>query len=323
MNYFISGGLGFIGSNLVKRLLTHKTTEKVVVYDNEKSGLQAFLSSCLTDSRLRIVIGDIHQKQLLAESMREIDTVFHLAANPDISKAESEPTLDFHEGTELTQNMLEAARINKVQRFIFTSGSGVYGEVRDQVFSESYGPCFPISPYGAAKLGSEALISAYCHMFKMNGLAFRFANVVGPNQTHGVGYDFVRKLIADNKKLIVLGDGTQKKSYIYITDVLDAIEQVIGRQPNTIAFDIYNIATNDYVTVNEIADIAIESMGIQKNSLTIHHSGGDRGWNGDVPKVLFDTEKVRSLGWTNKYTSRDALTRSVQEMILNFTLKSA
>lgn len=323
MNYLVSGGLGFIGSNLVKKLLNQKNTIKVVVYDNAKSGTKASLNLCQNDARLKIVIGDIHQKQLLVDSMREIDTVFHLAANPDISKAESEPTLDFREGTELTQIMLEAARINNVQRFIFTSGSGVYGEVRDQVFSESYGPCFPISPYGAAKLGSEALISAYCHMFKMNGIAFRFANVVGPNQTHGVGYDFVQKLKADNKKLIVLGDGSQKKSYIYITDVLDAIEKVIDGQSNGIAFDVYNVATSDYVTVNEIAEIAIEAMGIKKDSLTIQHTGGDRGWNGDVPKVLFDTSKVRSLGWMNQYTSRDAITRSVREMILNFSLKSA
>jgi UDP-glucose 4-epimerase len=243
--------------------------------------------------------------------------LFHLAANPDISKAESNPSLDFNEGTFLTHNVLEAARCQNVKTIIFTSGSGVYGEVPGEIFSESYGPCFPVSPYGAAKLGSEALISAYCNMFKMNGRALRFANVVGPNQTHGVGYDFLNKLVKNKSRLRILGDGTQCKSYIYISDVLDAVWLIISQMDLSTNFDVFNVATNDYISVSEIAKLTCETFGLDPMSVEFHYSGGDRGWNGDVPKILFNTEKIRALGWFNKYSSHDAIRKSLFEMHAN------
>jgi len=319
MKFFITGGAGFIGSNLINKLLNKSDCEQVVIFDNLKSGKLAMIESSLNDSRVSFVHADINDLDLLKKAMIGCNTVYHLAANPDISKAESDPMLDFREGTMLTQHVLEAARINRVSNIIFTSGSGVYGEVPGQVFSEGYGPCFPVSPYGAAKLGSEALISAYCNMFGIRGLAFRFANVVGPNQTHGVGYDFIHRLLLDSSHLKILGDGTQCKSYIYISDVLNAIELAVESKSNTGLFDVYNVATNDYVTVTEIAKLAYEVIGVKPENYNFIYSGGDRGWNGDVPKVLFNTDKIRCLGWSNRISSREAIKLSLQEMYLSFS----
>lgn len=317
MKYFISGGAGFIGSNLTKRLLLNSSCEKIIIYDNLKSGSLKLIEKYLLDKRVQFIKGDIHDFQLLLDSMQGCDTIFHLAANPDISKAETDPLLDFKEGTFLTQNILEAARKNKISKFVFTSGSGVYGEVPEQIFSESYGPCLPISPYGAAKLGSEALISAYCNMFKFFGRALRFANVVGPNQTHGVGYDFLKKLKNDNSHLRILGDGTQSKSYIYISDILDAIELILNNITAEKYFDVYNVATTDYISVTEIAKLSCETIGKDFSKVDFIYSGGDRGWNGDVPKVLFNTDKIRNLGWSNKLNSYDAIKLSLNDMNFN------
>lgn len=314
MRYFITGGAGFIGSSLVNKLLSDERCEKVVIYDNLKSGSLALIEKSMLDKRVSFVLGDIHNYELLLNSMRGCDTVFHLAANPDISKAESDPMLDFREGTVLTQNVLEAVRLNNVSNIIFTSGSGVYGEISGQVFSEAYGPCLPVSPYGAAKLGSEALISAYCNMFNIRGFALRFANVVGPNQTHGAGYDFLNRLIADNSKLRILGDGTQCKSYIYISDVLDAIDMVLSGINSAGCFDVFNVATNDYITVTEIAELVCKTVGLDPKSVDFLYTGGDRGWNGDVPKILFDTDKIRSLGWRNRFSSTEAMKKSLKAM---------
>lgn len=315
MNYFISGGAGFIGSALVKRLLSDGNCGKITIYDNLKSGTYSHIKDSMRDERVQFILGDIQNYPLLLNSMTGCNTVFHLAANPDISKAESDPMLDFREGTMLTQNLLEAARCSNVRSFIFTSGSGVYGEIPNQVFSETYGPCFPVSPYGAAKLGSEALVSAYCHMFGMRGRAFRFANVVGPNQTHGVGYDFLNRLLGDKFRLRILGDGSQSKSYIHVSDVLDAVGLVYAKIDSGPPYDVFNVATNDYITVTEIAKLACTVVGINWRDVDFQYTGGDRGWNGDVPKILFNTNKIRNLGWSNKLSAADAMRRSLTEML--------
>lgn len=317
MKYFISGGAGFIGSNLGKHLLGRVDTKSVIVYDNLKSGSLALIEEMAADIRTEFIQGDIHDRAKLSAAMSGCDTLIHLAANPDISRAETDPELDFREGTILTQNCLEAARKVGISKIIFTSGSGVYGEHPQQIFSEDWGPCLPISPYGAAKLGSEALISAYCHMFKIQGCALRFANVVGPNQTHGVGYDFVRKLQADPTTLKILGDGTQTKSYIFISDILSAIDLMIGEAVFSAPFDVFNVATQDYISVAEIAQIACKALGLDPNKVTFNYTGGDRGWNGDVPRVRFDTTKIRNLGWRNEFNSLQALEKSIKAMAQN------
>jgi UDP-glucose 4-epimerase len=311
-NVFISGGAGFIGSHLVRKLLGNSFLRRVVIFDNFSSGLESYLASLSSDPRLTIARGDLKEVSAVKAAMEGCDTVFHLAANPDIAKAVTQPDIDFWEGTYLAQNVVEAMRVNGVRRILYTSGSGVYGENAAVAFTESYGPCFPISTYGASKLACEALISSYCHMFGMEGRAFRFANVVGPRQTHGVGYDFVRRLRADPTRLRILGDGSQSKSYIHVDDVLSAV--FTAAEKSDARFDVFNVATDDYITVLEIAGIAVAVSGIDPSGVRYEFTGGDRGWKGDVPIVRFDVSKIKSLGWRAARTSADAVRDAIASM---------
>jgi UDP-glucose 4-epimerase len=315
MNILISGGAGFIGSHLAGALLRDKCVRSLAIYDNFSSGSRLHLEAIANDSRLTVVEGDIKNLPLLSDSLKAVDVVFHLAANPDIAKAVTQPDIDFWEGTYLTQNVLEAMRLNNVQKLLDTSGSGVYGEVPGIAFAENYGPCVPISTYGASKLACEGLIAAYCHMFGMTGRVFRFANVVGPRQTHGVGYDFIRRLRADPTKLRILGDGTQCKAYIHVDDVLAAMLMVLNKNDVLPAFDILNVATDDYISVTQIADMACAACGLDPNRVPYDYSGGDRGWKGDVPKIFFDVSKVKAQGWKAMRSSRQAMEASLEAML--------
>jgi UDP-glucose 4-epimerase len=288
-----------------------KPEAEVVVYDNFSSGRSWHLENWLKEKRLQIIKGDIQDLDRLKEAMSGADTVFHLASNPDIARAVREPDIDFWQGTYLTQNVLEAMRQNGVTRLLYSSGSGVYGDTGTEPVVETYSPMQPISTYGASKLAGEALICAYCHMFDIHALAFRFANVVGPRQTHGVGYDFVLRLLRDPTKLQILGDGSQSKSYVHVDDVLDAILFLFNKGWR--GFDVFNVATEDYVTVREIAEMIVRQLGL--GNVAFSFTGGDRGWKGDVPVVRFDTQKLRSLGWSNRRTSRDALRDSIDSII--------
>jgi len=317
---FVSGGAGFIGSHLVLALLERTGIEAVVVYDNLSSGTRAHLAAIGNGAdRVRFIHADIRDLADLTVAMRGADVVFHLAANPDIAKAVSQPSIDFWNGTYLAHNVVEAMRVNGVRRIVYTSGSGVYGECLDVKFSESFGPCFPISTYGASKLACEALICSYCHMFGLIGHAFRFANVVGPRQTHGVGYDFVRRLKQDPTKLRILGDGTQRKSYIHIDDVLSAVFMVADRREGLDAYDVFNVASGDSVTVKEIADIVVAESGLRPapavGGVTYEYTGGDRGWKGDVPRIEFNATKIQRLGWHPKRSSAEAIRDAVRAML--------
>lgn len=310
----VIGGAGFIGSHLVKKLLSCPEVNRIVIYDNLSSGTTAHLADSINDHRIEFIEADIKHLGLLTHAMRDVDVVFHLAANPDIAKAAKYPDIDFWEGTYLTQNVLEAMRINGVRKIFYTSGSGVYGENPQVTFTENYGPCLPISTYGASKLACEALICSYCHMFGIIGRAFRFANVVGPRQTHGVGYDFIRRLKNNPSELRILGDGSQCKSYIHVDDILAAMFLVWDKVQDAVSFDVFNVATDDYITVNDIADIAVQVSGLEKAAVHYQHSGGDRGWKGDVPKVLFNVEKITAWGWHCNRTCKEAIRDSLCAM---------
>jgi UDP-glucose 4-epimerase len=310
---FVSGGAGFIGSHLVRRLLSMSQVERVTIYDNFSSGKDYYLEGLTSDGRLSVVRADLKHLDEVKSAMVGADIVFHLAANPDIAKAVSQPDIDFWEGTFLAQNVLEAIRVNGVREMIYMSGSGVYGENPHVSFAESYGPCVPISTYGASKLACEALVSAYCHMFGLRARAFRFANVVGPRQTHGVGYDFLRRLRQDSSELRILGNGRQSKSYIHVNDVLNAI--FLAQRSGDHPYDIFNVATGDYITVTEIADMAVNLLGIKKESIRYNYTGGDRGWKGDVPIVRFNCEKITSLGWKCERSSAEAIRASLRAML--------
>jgi UDP-glucose 4-epimerase len=309
---FVTGGAGFIGSHFVNRLLNSEKTERVVVYDNFTSGQRSYLQALTSDRRLSIMEADLKDAGRIREAMDGCDTIFHLAANPDIAKAITRPDIDFWEGTYLTQNVLEAMRQTGATRIFYASGSGVYGEDPAVDFPESYGPCIPISTYGASKLASESLIAAYCHMFGLVARVFRFANVVGPRQTHGVGYDFIRRLKSDPTALRILGDGTQKKSYVHVDDVLEAIFLVAANAIKS--YEVFNVATDDYVTVRQIADLAVAIAGLRPDEVRYDFAGGDRGWKGDVPIVRFDCSKIRALGWRNRRSSAEALSDALEAM---------
>ncbi len=315
MKVFIAGGAGFIGSHIAHHYSHDPHCESLLIYDNFTSGKTWHISDIADNPKVTVVKSDIKDLDRLTLAMAGSNVVFHFASNPDIAKAMTQPDIDFWEGTYLTQNILEAMRINKVKEIIYASGSGIYGETGFQEVKENHAPLLPISTYGASKLAGEALICSYCHMFDMTGKAFRFANVVGPRQTHGVAFDFIKKLREHPEKLHILGDGTQSKSYIYIEDIINAI--LIAKDYSQEQFDYFNVATGDYITVQEIAEIVIEQMGLQKSNVLMEFTGGDRGWKGDVPIVRFNTSKILSTGWEPQHTSRQAIKLSIEAMLQN------
>jgi len=308
--YFVTGGAGFIGGHLVHRLLA-ATQAHVTVFDNFSTGRRWHLGERAGDPRLKIVEGNAQDQTALVEAIRGHDTVFHLASNSDIARAAQEPEIDFLNGTLLTHNVLEAMRKTGVRRIAFTSGSGVYGEVPPVPVPEDYPKMIPVSTYGACKLACEALISAYSFMFDMRGMVFRFANVVGPRQTHGVAYDFIRRLAKDPTRLLIYGDGTQSKPYIHVEDVLNAFLLIEG--PTETGYFYHNVASEDFLTVREIADIVVAKMGLR--NVKYEFTGGSRGWKADVPVYRLDTKKIRALGWSNRCNSRQAVEAAVDAML--------
>jgi UDP-glucose 4-epimerase len=311
--FFIVGGAGFIGSHFVDRLLSGSATAQVTVFDNFSSGRMRHIELHAHDERLRVVQGDVKELEPLTEAMGGHDVVIHLASNPDIARAVHEPQVDFWEGTYLTQNVVEAMRRSTPKRILYASGSGVYGDLGLCEADEDFGPLVPISTYGASKLAGEALIASYCHMFGLTARVFRFGNVVGPRQTHGVGYDFVRRLSQNPAELEILGDGTQSKSYIHVEDVMSAV--LLAHEHAVDTFSAYNVATGDYITVREIADLAVECMNLDPREVTYRFTGGNRGWRGDVPIVRLSTSRIRALGWTCKRKTREALKASILAMM--------
>ena len=315
--FIVVGGAGFIGSHFVDRLLADPAVAGVTVYDNFSSGRDWHLSEHRQDDRLRVVCGEVGDLQTLTAAMDGHDTVIHLASNPDIARAIAEPAIDFDQGTLLTHHVVEAARVTRAGRILYASGSGVYGELGEVDAHEDHGPMLPISTYGASKLAGEALICSYCYLFDIRACAFRFGNVVGPRQTHGVGFDFVRRLLRAPDRLPILGDGTQSKSYIHVSDVVEAV--LLAAERSEAPFRPYNVATGDYITVREIAELAVECLGLPPGGTEFAYTGGDRGWKGDVPVVRLDTSRIRALGWTHTMSSREALRRSMLAMVAEAT----
>ena len=310
--YFLAGGAGFIGSHLADALLADPEVETVTLYDNFSSGREWHYEVHHGDYRLRVLRADVRDLHTLTEAICGHDIVIHLASNPDIARAISDPEIDFQQGTYLTNNVVEAMRRSGVKRLLYASGSGVYGDMGERETCEDHGPLIPISTYGASKLAGEALIASYCAMFGLTACLFRFANVVGARQTHGVGFDFVRRLIANPKRLSVLGDGKQSKSYIHVSDVVRALLHVEERCHA--GFAVFNVSTADAITVTEIAELAAECLQLDSMAL-LDYSGGDRGWKGDVPIVRLNSDKIRKLGWTCRYSSREAMRAALMDMI--------
>lgn len=311
-NYFVVGGAGFIGSHFIDALLDSPLTRRVTIFDNFSSGREWHYAHHRKDPRLTVIHADASDVNALTATMAGHDWVIHLASNPDIALAVDNPEIDFYRGTMLTNNVVEAMRRANVKRLIYASGSGVYGDAGEQVVAEDFAPLRPVSTYGASKLAGEALIASYCSMFGLRACAFRFGNVVGARQTHGVGYDFLRRLAATPDRLRILGDGRQTKPYIHVSDVVDAV--LCAAKQATSPFSTFNVATDDAVTVTEIAELAAEALGLAAKP-AFEYTGGRCGWRGDVPVVRLDSARIRSLGWFPKRNSREAVCQSLQELV--------
>jgi len=295
----VTGGAGFIGSHIVDRLVE---LDEVLVLDNLSSGRKEFVNKA---ARLHVV--DIAEAPL-ADYLKGVEEVWHLAANPDVRMGAEKPDEIYRNNILATYRLLEAMRKAGVRRIVFTSTSTVYGEAKLIPTPEDY-PTHPISLYGASKLACEALIESYCHTFDFQAYIFRFANVIGKRSTHGVIYDFIKKLRANPNELEILGNGEQNKSYIYIEDCISAM--FAGLRANE-KVNIFNIGSEDQIKVRRIAEIVAEEMGLNPRFM---FTGGDRGWKGDVPVMLLSIEKLKALGWKPRFGSEEAVRMTVRDLL--------
>lgn len=310
MKILITGGAGFIGSHLVDRLL--RKGHKVVVFDNFSVGKRDFIAHNFKNPKFfSLYINLLDHKKLLSRWPNNIDIVFHLAANSDISQGAANTQVDFKNTTIATFNLLNVMRVKEVKNIFYTSGSGVYGDLGKKRIDESYGPLMPVSLYGATKLSAEALISAYAHLFNLQAWIVRPANIIGPRATHGVVYDFVRRLRKNSRQLTILGDGNQTKSYLYILDALSAIDQIWKKARERVSF--FNLSSHSAVSVNSIAKIVIREMKL--TGVKISRTGGYGGWKGDVPIIRISNAKLVKLGWKPMYSASQAVTLTVRSLL--------
>lgn len=314
MKILVAGGAGFIGSHLVDKLLN--CGYEIVCADKLVFGEKNVhhLDKCEKYKFYNMDLA-IQENVNLIFSENKIDAVYHMAANSDIQKGGRKPDIDFNDTFLTTRALLEGMRKNNVKNLFFASTSAVYGEMQEiTTLKETTGGIKPISYYGGAKLASEAIISSYTHMCDMSVMVFRFPNVIGPRLTHGVVYDFINKLHVNPYELEILGDGTQCKPYIYVSDLIDAIYFLTKEWKK--GEEIYNLGVmGEGTTVTRIAGIVTEEMGLK--NVRFKYTGGNRGWKGDVPVFKYDISKVLSTGWNPKYTSDEAVRQAVKYALGN------
>jgi len=306
----VTGCAGFIGSTLTERLLARG--HLVVGYDNFSTGRDEFLRPARTHAAFRLVRADLLDAAALDESMRQIDFVYHLAANADVRFGTRYPDRDLEQNTRVTHNVLEAMRRNGVRRIAFASSGSVYGESAHIPTPED--APFPVqtSLYGASKSAAEGLICAYCAGFGFQGYIFRLVSILGERYTHGHVLDFYRQLRQDASRLRVLGDGRQRKSYLYIHDCVDAILTGVEHSAGTV--NILNVGSDSCCEVNESVGWICSALGV---SPQIEYGGGDRGWPGDNPVIFLETSRIRALGWRPRVTTRDAVLATVEFLRTN------
>jgi UDP-glucose 4-epimerase len=289
-----------------------ETGHAVTVVDNLSGGRKDFLAHHMNSDRFRFLEVDVRDtERLQAELDGSVDLVFHLAANADIAKGVEDPTLDFEHSITATFSLLQAMRHHGIRNVVYTSGSGVYGDRGAAYSAETFGPLEPVSMYGAAKLGAEGLISAFCHLFGMQGWILRPANIIGPRATHGVIYDFVRRLKKDPTHLTILGDGRQSKAYLHVSDVINALLVVQQKAKDPVNF--FNLSSNSSITVNQIADLVIRGMGLKK--VKREWTGGKVGWIGDVAVIRLRNTRIKKLGWRPNYNSAEAVRSTVEALV--------
>jgi UDP-glucose 4-epimerase len=313
---FVSGCAGFVGSNLTDRLLADN--HQVVGYDNFSTGRAAFLDSALRSDRFTLITGDLLDSERLARAMAGCDFVFHLAANADIRFGTDHPRKDLEQNTIATMNVLEAMRVNGVREIAFSSTGSIYGEA--SCFPTPENPPLPIqtSFYGASKLAAESFIEAFCEGFGVRAYIFRFVSILGERYTHGHVVDFYKQLRAHPEYLEVLGNGSQRKSYLYVQDCLDAMLLAIELGRGKV--NIFNLGTDEYCEVNDSIRWICGHLGLRPE---LRYSGGDRGWVGDNPFIFLDCAAVRSLGWRPQLSIEQAVIRTVEFLERNPAIAEA
>jgi UDP-glucose 4-epimerase len=313
----VTGGAGFIGVHLTKALLA---AHDVVCLDNFTAGSRDAVRPFQGNKRYALVEADVLDPKALGKALTGVRQVYHLAANPEVRSGEQNPGVHFEQNVVATQRVLEAMRERGVKDLVFTSTSTVYGVATKMPTPEDYGPMLPISIYGSSKLAAEAVISSYAATFGMRALCFRLANVVGPGSTHGVVFDFVRKLKANPRALEVLGDGSQTKSYVHVEDAVNGMVLAATRhfdEARDRYCEVYNLGSDDKIPVSGIVRLVVEEMKLDPPPEINHtakavHGGG---WVGDVPTMLLDSSRLKGIGWRSKRGSREALRDTVRSML--------
>ncbi len=310
MRYFITGCAGFIGSNLTDRLL--KEGHEVIGFDNLSTGLLSFLAEAKKSPQFTFIEGDLLDRNAVNHAMQSVDAVFHLAANADVRFGTHHPHKDLEQNAIATFNVLEAMRAHQVKRIAFASTGSIYGETA-VIPTPEHAP-FPIqtSLYGASKLAAEGLIQAYCEGFQFEGYIFRFVSILGERYTHGHVFDFYKQLLQDPQKLTVLGNGKQRKSYLYIQDCIDAILFAMENAHDRI--NIFNLGTDEYCEVNNSIGWICDYLGFQPERT---YTGGERGWIGDNPFIFLDCSKIRNLGWKPRLTIQEGITQTIKYLHAN------
>ena len=313
MKAFVTGGAGFIGSTLADRLLAGG--HQVTAYDNFSSGQRGFVAHNLVHPAYRLIEGDLLDERRLADAVPGHDVVFHLAANADVRHGLEHPRRDLEQNTIATYNVLESMRLGSVRRIVFSSTGSIYGE--PDVFPTPENCPFPVqtSLYGASKLAGEGLVSAYCTGYGFSGWVFRFVSILGERYTHGHVFDFVRQLRADPANLRILGDGKQRKSYLYVQDCVDAMMLALEERPH--GYQVLNLGTDEYVSVEESVSLITRVMGVKPR---LSYTGGARGWVGDSPFIFLDCAKIRALGWMPRLRIAGAIERTTKYLLDNPSL---
>ncbi len=305
MRALVTGGAGFIGSHLVDRLL--QAQHHVRVFDNFSTGQRRFLAGAQTNDQFELIEGDLIHEQQIEIAMRGVDFVWHLAANADVRFGTDQPRRDLEQNTIATSNVLEAMRKNEVRHIAFSSTGSIYGEASVIPTSEDCPMPVQTSLYGASKLACEGMISAYCEGFDMQAWIFRFVSILGERYTHGHIFDFYRRLLDDPDHLHILGNGKQRKSYLYIHDCLNAMLKAVEGAPS--AVNVLNLGTDEYVEVNDSVDLITDHLGLTPER---SYAGGERGWIGDSPFIFLKCDRMRSLGWQPGHSIRDGILKTLK-----------
>jgi UDP-glucose 4-epimerase len=310
MKAFITGGAGFIGSNMADLLL--KKGYEVTVYDNFSTGQKIFVQHNLDNTKYKLVQADVLDLATLTKEMQNHDVVFHFQANADVRGGIKNTRIDIQQNIIATHNVLEAIRVNNIKNIIFSSSATVYGEPDIFPTPENIAP-LQTSIYGASKFSGEALIQAYCEYFDIKSWIFRFVSFIGKRYTHGVIFDFMKKLLQNPHKLQILGDGQQQKSYLHVEDGVNAIYTAFSKAKNKI--NIFNLGNLEYINVVDLANILTTRMDLQ--NVEYQFTGGKRGWIGDSPFVHLDVQKIQKLGWKPKYSIPEAINDTVDYLMKN------